>query len=108
MAVQQMIPANEFCSHHHIELSFLRSLHDYGFIALIDRDDNNFLEPDEVLLVEKFIRLYYDLHINLEGLDVIHRLLQRQHELINEITLLRNKLHFYEDQPPTDDPAEAN
>jgi len=103
MAAQQLIPANEFCRHHHIEISFLWSLHDCGCIVLIDNDGNNFLEPDEVVTVEKLVRLHYDLHINLEGLEVIQRLLQRQDELTNEITVLRKKLEFHEARSANDE-----
>ena len=100
MAEKQMIPAKDFCSYHHIEISFLRSLNDYGLIELIDRDGDNFLEPDEVLVLEKLVRLHYDLHINFEGLDVIQHLLEQHDELTREISALRNKLSFYETQAP--------
>ena len=100
MNQKQMIPAKDFCSYHHIEISFLRSLNDYGLIELIDQDGDNFLEPDEVLVLEKFVRLHYDLHINLEGLDVIHHLLEQQDELTREIAALRNRLNFSEAQVP--------
>jgi hypothetical protein len=96
MATTQMIPAKDFCSHHHIEITFLHSLHDYGLIALFSSDDEVYLEPEEVIIVEKLVRLHYDLHINLEGLDVIQGLLERQNELTKEIAALHNKLSFYE------------
>jgi hypothetical protein len=100
MATTQMIPAKDFCSHHHIEITFLHSLHDYGLIALVSSDDEVYLEPEEVIIVEKLVRLHYDLHINLEGLDVIQGLLERQNELTKEIAALRNKLNFYETRQP--------
>jgi len=43
------------------------------------------------------MRLHFDLHINLEGLDAVYHLLQRVENLQSEITSLNNKLRLYED-----------
>jgi len=34
--------------------------------------------------VERYSRMYYDLSINIEGIDAIHHLLQRMEEMQNE------------------------
>ena len=44
----------------------------------------------------KFVRFYYDLDINLEGIKTINYLLQRIESLQNEIVVLKNRLRFYE------------
>ena len=43
------------------------------------------------------MRIHYDLEINFEGLDAIYNLLNQVESLKEEITLLHNKLRFYED-----------
>lgn len=96
MANQDLIPATVFCTHHRIEVSFLRSLHSYGLIALTCTDEDDFLAPDEVAMVERLMRLHYDLQINFEGLDVIQNLLHQQEELQAQVARLRNQLSFYE------------
>lgn len=40
--------------------------------------------------------MYYDLSINLEGIDAIHHLLKRVEQLQDEIFRLKNRLHLYE------------
>ena len=39
--------------------------------------------------------MYYDLDINMEGIDVIHHLLQRMDGMQREIDRLRGRLRFF-------------
>ena len=44
--------------------------------------------------VERYSRMYYDLSINIEGIDAIHHLLERMEEMQQEIYSLHNKLRL--------------
>jgi hypothetical protein len=46
--------------------------------------------------VERYARLYYDLSINMEGIDAIHHLLDRIYVMQDEMRSLRNQLRFLE------------
>jgi hypothetical protein len=46
--------------------------------------------------LEKIIRLYYELDINLEGIETVIHLLQRINDMQDEITLLKNRLRLHE------------
>ena len=96
MLSPQKISANEFCHHHHIELSFLHTLQEYGLVEISLQEEEGYLEPEQLDAIEKIIRLHYDLQINLEGIDAIQHLLQRMTEMQSEITSLKNKLRLYE------------
>lgn len=96
MAGEKLIPANEFCSHHHIELSFVQALQEYGLIEITTIEETSFIDEDQLEEIEKMVRLHYDLDINLEGLDAIRHLLEQMHSMQNEITALRNRLRLYE------------
>ena len=98
MQENNLIPAKDFCSHHHIEVSFIHSLHDYGLIDITTTGEDCYLQAEQLDDLEKMVRLYYDLHINLEGIDVIRHLLQRMEELQREMNELKNKLRVFE--PP--------
>jgi hypothetical protein len=102
MSEPTMIPIIELCSYHQIDAAFLDSLQKYGLIELINSNGDRYLPADEVLVVEKLVRLHFDLHINLEGLDVILYLLQRQEDLKKEISDLQKRLSFYELQQRQD------
>ena len=96
MTVQQLIPAQEFCKHYGIEISFLQSLQEFELIILREQNGEQFIQTEELLLAEKLVRLHIDLQVNLEALDIIQRLLKLQQALNDENRNLRNKLAFYE------------
>lgn len=95
MPFEPLIPATEFCLHHQIDVSFLRSLHEYGLIEMTVENENSFLNPEQLNELEKFLRLHYELQVNMEGLDVVQHLLQRIETLQSEATLLKRRLQFY-------------
>lgn len=92
----QFISAKEFCTHHQIGFSFIHSLHDYGLIEGTTAEEDYLLPQEQLEDLEKMVRLHYDLHINLEGLDVVHHLLQRIETMQKDIASLQNKLRLYE------------
>ena len=92
----QYISITEFCNCHHIEVSFISELSEYGLLNLVVIDNNEFLEKEQIAEVEKLMRLHYDLEINIAGIDAINNLLSRVSQLQNEIRLLENKIRRYE------------
>lgn len=98
MSREELIPANDFCTHHRIEISFLQSLHEFGLIELNREENKLFLHTSELDAVEKLMRLHYELSVNFEGIDVIKNLLQQMDDMHREMTNLKNKLRFYESE----------
>lgn len=98
MSAVNKIAAREFCSHHHVEVSFLHSLHEYGLIEIVGEEEDFYVNEDELDAIEKIIRLHYDLHINLEGIDAVQNLLQRIEAMQAEIVSLKNRLYLHEEQ----------
>jgi len=96
MQTKNLIAVNEFCTRHNIEISFISSLQQTGLIEIATIEEAAFIDEDQLQQVEKFIRFYYDLDINLEGIETITHLLQRMNEMQNEIISLRNRLSIYE------------
>jgi hypothetical protein len=95
MHEDQLIPANEFCLHHHVEMGFLYSLQEYGLIDVITSEGNDYLSSDRLNELEKIVRLHYDLNVNMEGIDVILHLLKQLEEVQKEMIELKNQLKFY-------------
>ena len=98
MQTEYLISIDEFCASHSIEISFINSLQNNGLIDITTVKETNFIEADQLQQVEKFIRLYYDLDINLEGIETITHLLQRIGTMQEEIISLRNRLRLYESE----------
>ena len=92
----ELIPAAVFCEYHHVEMSFIRNLHDSGLIGMTMQDGSVFLPAVELPEVEKFIRWHYELSINPEGIEAIAHLLNRVNALQEENRALRNKLQRFE------------
>ncbi len=96
MKSENLIALNEFCLHHNIEISFVSSLQESGLIKIRTIKETGFIEADQLQQLEKIIRLFYELDINLEGIETINHLLKRIIELKNEVTELKNRLSLYE------------
>ena len=91
----ELIIVSEYCDKCHIEPSFIDLLQDNGLIDILIEDGKRCLPFSELPDIERYSRLYYDLSINVEGIDVIHRLLQQIEEMEAEIQYLRNQLRKY-------------
>lgn len=98
METEYLIAVTEFCSNNNIEISFVSSLNQSGLIELKKVNDADFIESDKLYLLEKYVRLYYELDINLEGIETINYLLERIDSMQEEIKKLTNRLRLYESQ----------
>ena len=94
--MENLIPADEFCANHNIEVSFIRSLQENGLIEIMTIEEKGYIQSSQLQELEKIVRLYYELDINLEGIETINHLLQRINNMQDEITALRNRLRLYE------------
>ncbi len=92
MKNENLVPAEDFCLHHNIEYSFISSLGESGIINVTSVQKSTFLEVDDLGKLEKFIRLHYDLQINLEGLETINHLLEKIENMQEELRLLQNRM----------------
>jgi len=96
MQTEYLIAVDEFCSNHNIEVSFISSLQQTGLIEITTIKETGFIDASQLQQLEKFIRFYYELDINLEGIETIIHLLKRITSLQNEIIALKNRLRLYE------------
>src|SRR5450432_1057897 len=97
MQTPHLISADEFCIHHQVEYSFINSLQQYGLIEVKTIEESRFIDSEKLFELEKFVRLHYDLDINLEGIEAITYLLEKVESLQDELNALKNKLSLYED-----------
>lgn len=91
-----LIIVSEYCRICHIEPSFLYLLQKRRPDR--DRHGRRGKLPSRLQLydVERYTRMYYDLSINIEGIDAIHHLLGRVESLQQEVNRLKSKLRLYE------------
>lgn len=98
MQTEYLIAVDEFCANNSIEISFISSLEQNGLIKIITIQEAGFIDAAQLQQLEKYIRLYYELDINLEGIETITHLLRRIDLMQDEIIQLRNRLRLYESE----------
>jgi len=96
MEANRLIAIDEFCPRHDIELSFISLLDQNGLITISTIQETGYIDAEQIRQIEKIIRFYYDLDINLEGIETINHLLQRIAFLQEENISLKNRLRLYE------------
>jgi len=94
--MKKLISTHEFCANHHIEISFIHSLEETGLIEITTIEDTRFIPISQLQQLEKIVRLYNELGINVEGIDTITHLLHRIIGLQDEVTALKNRLRLFE------------
>lgn len=96
MQPEYLIALDEFCANHNIEISFISSLQQTGLVEVITIDETGFIMAGDLQQLEKFIRFFYELDINLEGIEAISYLLERIKSLQEENIKLKNRLRLYD------------
>ena len=94
---EQLIAVETYCSIYKIDFSIIEKIRQTTIINFSIIDDKLFVDADELPELEKVLTFYYDLDINLEGIETINHILQQLHRLKEENRQLRNKLRFYEE-----------
>lgn len=96
METQELIIVEVFCKEYQIEMNLINDLEDFGLITLIVQNENKFFEVNQLIHIEKVLRLHNDLKINKEGIEVVLHLLEKETQLNKELIYLRDKLSLYE------------
>jgi len=97
MKTEELIPIRQFCQYHEIEFSFIDQLCEYELIEITTHKETKCILKDHISEIEKMIHLYYDLNINMEGIDAIRHLLSRINRMNDEIMGLKDRLEVFED-----------
>ncbi|SIN72385.1 chaperone modulator CbpM [Algoriphagus halophilus] len=96
MVETHLIAIKTICLNYGIDNSFVEELNEFGLIHIEFIQNDKFIHQDQISDLEKMIRLRNELNLNLEGIDVVFNLLQKEKELKEELTILKNRLKLYE------------
>jgi hypothetical protein len=91
-----LVALNDFCASHNIEISFINSLQQIGMVEIVTVREVCFINYEQLKQLERIVKFYYDMDINLEGIETIDHLLRQIGLLQDENKALRNRLRFYE------------
>lgn len=92
METTNLVLIEHFCSNCDVDFSFINSLNDCGLIEIIVVNDKKYISNQQLKKVEQAVHFYYELNINIEGIDVIHNLLNQITDLQEELRITKNKL----------------
>ena len=96
MQTENLIAVDAFCANYNIEISFISSLQQIGLIEITTVKETEFINASQLRHLEKIVHLYYELDINIEGIETITHLLHRINSMQDEIIALKNRLRLYE------------
>lgn len=83
------ISVEQCCIYYSVEISFVQQLDEHGLIVLSHSGKEAFIEYDQLPDLEKYMRMHYDLHINMEGLHAIKHLLHQINTMQAEMKRLQ-------------------
>lgn len=89
MEIDDLIPIEDLCRHYSVEYRFVCDLSDYQLLDLVNLEEVVYLQKSQLNEFEKWIRLHYELEINLAGIDAIAHLLQKMQSMQAELNELR-------------------
>lgn len=92
-----LIIIREYCTQSRVEPDFVNQLVNEGLIEVYVEDQEYYIHQSQLKRLEQYVRWYYDLSINIEGIDVIQNLLDRMDEMQSEIRRLRELTRLIEE-----------
>ena len=96
MENQELIVIDVFCKEYQIEINFIHDLEEFGLIQIVKKQEKKYLDKNQLVFIEKILRLHNDLNINKEGIEIILNLQEKENQLLSEINYLRKRLGLYE------------
>lgn len=91
-----IITITEYCKYSKIKIEFIDLLRREDLIEIQIIGGEESITIDQMPLLEQYARWYYEMEINLGGIDALRHMLNRIKKLQNEINTLENKLRLYE------------
>lgn len=96
MSEKQLIPAEECCSNYNIDIQFIHSLSEFDLIEITIQEEQIYLDESQLSVLEKYIRMHYELEINMAGIEAISHLLKRVTDMQQQMAKLHSRLSIYE------------
>ncbi|MCH6233221.1 chaperone modulator CbpM [Cognataquiflexum rubidum] len=96
MARSNHISIHTFCQYHGIESRLIFTFQELGLVEIVEEEAGFFLEEEALSRMEQIVRLYKDLDLSPEGVEVVMGLLGKIEQLQEENLFLIRKLRKWE------------
>ncbi|MFA6277272.1 MAG: chaperone modulator CbpM [Pedobacter sp.] len=84
------ISVEDCCVYYSIETTFVHQLDEHGLIELSRSGKKTYINYEQLPDLERYMRLHYDLEINMAGIETIRHLLNRMQELQQKLKNLQS------------------
>lgn len=91
-----LIIVSDYCDKCHIDPSFILLLEEDGLIEVQVIENQKYILASQLRELERYTRMYYDLSINIAGIDAIRHLLDRMQAMQDELHRLRRRMRAYD------------
>ena len=89
--MSEKISREELVKIYNVEITFFDSLEEAGLVSPVTENEIKYLLYDELPAFERFTNWYYDLEVNMPGLEIINHLLEKLEKLQEE----NRSLHYH-------------
>ena len=89
--MSERISREELVKIYNVEITFFDSLEEAGLVSPVTENEIKYLLYDELPAFERFTNWYYDLEVNMPGLEIINHLLEKLERLQAE----NRTLHYH-------------
>lgn len=79
----------DICRSNNIEITFIKELQQSGLIDITVIESQEFVPEEQIAQIERYHNWYYNLELNVQGIEVVQHLLQKIEFLQHEIKLLK-------------------
>lgn len=92
----ELIIIREYCIQNQVEPDFIVQLENEGLIQISIIEEERYIHISQLKHLDQYVRWYYDLSINVAGIDVIQNLLDKIDDMQEEILKLKEQLKLME------------
>ena len=92
------IEIEKFCTHHGVQVTLVREFADFGLVQLQEEEQKAVLPEAEIEKLERLLRLYNELGINKEGLEIILNMRDQLVSLHSELETIKYRLKQLEEE----------
>lgn len=92
----QMITIEAYCTYHQAEPAFIEALEKSGLLNVTVMNNDRFIDYEQLQQLECYTRWYYDMDINVPGIDAINNLLDKIKQMQQEMEDLKHRLAVYQ------------
>ena len=96
MELTKYISITTFCQYHGVESKLIFTFQELGMVEIVEEDSEYYLEEEKLSQLERIVRIYKDLGLSPEGIEVVIGLLDRIQDLQEENRILKRKLVKWE------------